>query len=1253
MKHFLALLTLSIAATGVALGETFQQDGIYYEVLTTQPATCRVTGAGNIESDYRNWTGPVVIPATVESDGVTWTVTEIGDAFNFCEGVTSVSIPETVTNIGMAFCRCPGLTEIVIPNSVTTISGGFRFNDNLREVTIGKSVTNLGGAFQCCPALRKVFSLPTTPPVGYSFPDNELDRCVLFVPKGTKETYLSRVRDDSFPAYRFGKVIEADMSGGTSDLRGYDFADGGFFFDIVSETERTCSLTWGDTDYEVPSGHLMIPSTAVNAGVTYTVTEIADNAFKGVKDVTELTLPASVRKIGQNTFAGIAPKRLYAMGMTPPENGAIRGANHSTLFVPSGAREAWRNWGSFDRIKEADLSGNLSALSSCDFVSGGICYMILSEADRTCAASWPDTPYELSGRLDIPSSVTNSGTYYRVTYIDRDAFRGCDGITELSLSEELDSIGAYAFSGCSSLTEMNLAKTLTSIGAYAFENCTSLKTVSIPDYLERINHLFPGCTALESVTLGKNLKALNGSFERCTAIRLIRIFTTDPPLMHRYDFGYDNNAVFDNARVLVPAAAVERYKNDGYQWEYGWCNFKNLEADPDQPDLRVPVDGIYYELTDNGAVVAESPTPYAGRVEIPERITVDEREYPVTAIGAYAFNGCEGLTELVIPASVESLGYRSIYKCPLLTKVVMADGPTPLTVKSNNRGDNSTPFEECPLTTLHVGREISWTFPVLNELTSLTFGNTITRVSGISGCTKLTAVGFPESVTEIEGFNGCSLTAVTFPQSVKKIVGFDGCSSLASANFPASLRIVNGFSSSALTSVTFNEGLDSICGFNNINITSLKLPASLRSVDGFSNTGLTSVELPESLVRIGGFDQVKVKSVTFPASLRYISGFNYCDEITSVEIPDNVVWVSNAFFGCNAIETVKIGKNVTEIYSSFRPTEDFSVLREIVIGSAVRFMSEDCFLPWSGTRTIEKVWMLPNTPPRYPLFVRNLADGAAVYVPLGSLEAYRGSDFFAECNLVEMDLSNMESYDCEAGGVFVDVATGENKTCIVTSGDDQYSGDVAIPETVSYEGQTYTVTAVGTDAFAGNTELTSVTVPSTVTTICSGAFSGCTSLANVTLGGSVEVIAPDAFAGSGVINEVHSLNPEPPVVGEMARSTAGLFEQGVYERATLYVPVGSSAAYKSAPAWSGFSNIVEQESGIGFTSVDAEGLDIRVDGGRIMVNGIEPGNRVTLYTVDGRVIASSAQNDGEVKLDVATPGIYILKIGSKTIKICI
>ena len=71
---------------------------------------------------------------------------------------------------------------------------------------------------------------------------------------------------------------------------------------------------------------------------------------------------------------------------------------------------------------------------------------------------------------------------------------------------------------------------------------------------------------------------------------------------------------------------------------------------------------------------------------------------------------------------------------------------------------------------------------------------------------------------------------------------------------------------------------------------------------------------------------------------------------------------------------------------------------------------------------------------------------------------------------------------------------GTNKTAEVTYKDykkPSYSGDVVIPETVTYDGQTYSVVGIGKEAFYDCRGLTSITIPNSVTTIGDGAFSGC------------------------------------------------------------------------------------------------------------------------------------------------------------------
>ena len=75
-----------------------------------------------------------------------------------------------------------------------------------------------------------------------------------------------------------------------------------------------------------------------------------------------------------------------------------------------------------------------------------------------------------------------------------------------------------------------------------------------------------------------------------------------------------------------------------------------------------------------------------------------------------------------------------------------------------------------------------------------------------------------------------------------------------------------------------------------------------------------------------------------------------------------------------------------------------------------------------------------------------------------------------------------------------------------------YSGNIIIPEKVTYEGVEYTVTKIADNAFNSCKDLTSITIPSSVTTIGESAFFYCNSLTSITIPSGVTNIGYSTFS---------------------------------------------------------------------------------------------------------------------------------------------
>ena len=114
--------------------------------------------------------------------------------------------------------------------------------------------------------------------------------------------------------------------------------------------------------------------------------------------------------------------------------------------------------------------------------------------------------------------------------------------------------------------------------------------------------------------------------------------------------------------------------------------------------------------------------------------------------------------------------------------------------------------------------------------------------------------------------------------------------------------------------------------------------------------------------------------------------------------------------------------------------------------------------------------------------------------------------------------TGVSAHDFEVDGIYYNIMSEEDKTVEVTYQGDtgnsfkEYSGDVTIPEIVSYNSQNYSVIRVGNSAFTNNSDLTSVYIPNSVTSIGTYAFYNCYQMSSVVIPNGVTSIQQNAFS---------------------------------------------------------------------------------------------------------------------------------------------
>lgn len=347
-------------------------------------------------------------------------VTELpASAFYNCSSLTSIIIPSSVTTFKNSVFQNSGLTSVVIPNSVTTV-GTQSFIDckSLASVTIGSGLTQLGqNMFKGCIALESITLPGTLKKTGLTAFKGCTNLSSVTIQNGVEEILSSTFSEcPALTSISFPKSVTA--------ISGKAFSN--------CEALASFTVSSSNAKYYVAGNAIIEKGTKVLAvGCNATVipddvVAIGDGAFYTRKNLTAITIPASVKSIGREAFE--------ATGLTT-----------------------------------VDLSGVTDLIDYHAFYNCKSLTSVVLPATITSMGNGVFASTTLAS-VTIPDGWTNISDY---------TFRDCTSLTSVTLGSGLQTIGQYAFNKCNHLTTITIPSNVTTIGNYAFTNCNSLETVFV------------------------------------------------------------------------------------------------------------------------------------------------------------------------------------------------------------------------------------------------------------------------------------------------------------------------------------------------------------------------------------------------------------------------------------------------------------------------------------------------------------------------------------------------------------------------------------------------------------------------------------------------------------------------------------------------------------------------------------------------------------------------------------------------------
>lgn len=456
-----------------------------------------------------------------EKEGTSFKVPDsvktLGTAALYDAELEEITLPDGLESIGFFAISClPRLTSIDMSNTKVEEINPYAFSScsTLSDVKFSEELTYIGGgAFSGCPILKEIKFPDALVEIGqYAFVNTGLTAAV--IPDNVAEigycafgyntnTVGNIVADDSFTMV--GKIGGAAYKYATDSDTEYDYKNnftfltpeeyqqeldylnvervksGDFEYGISDEgTVLTCCYSSDDV-ITVPAeidGHKITKIYPSCFGLTHaseiilpdTIEELREMAFYNCPDLKKITVPASVKVIGERAFDGCTSlEDVEFLGAETIGNRVFCNCSSLKNFKASGTVKEW---------KDEEPFIFCTALENIEIGSGDGIFCsengIMYNKDKTVLAAYPA---QKEGRsFTAPSSVTE---------VAQSAFANCHHLESVKLPN-VRIINAYAFENCESLSYFDVSNKLEKLDSDALYCCTALKSLRLPESLTEI-----------------------------------------------------------------------------------------------------------------------------------------------------------------------------------------------------------------------------------------------------------------------------------------------------------------------------------------------------------------------------------------------------------------------------------------------------------------------------------------------------------------------------------------------------------------------------------------------------------------------------------------------------------------------------------------------------------------------------------------------------------------------------------------------